>query len=111
MLYFYFFKQKTSYMVRISEWSSDVCSSDLLVDGGLAELRLKSELLARDPLPRQIVLYCRGHTLPGVHSAPGPGSRRPSTRRRRLLGKYRSEARRGGKECVSTCTSRCEPFH
>src|SRR3546814_20681148 len=29
MLYFYFFKQKTAYDMRISDWSSDVCSSDL----------------------------------------------------------------------------------
>src|SRR3546814_8754084 len=29
-LYFFFFKQKTAYEVRISDWSSDVCSSDLL---------------------------------------------------------------------------------
>src|SRR3546814_2790907 len=28
---FFFFKQKTAYGVRISDWSSDVCSSDLLV--------------------------------------------------------------------------------
>src|SRR3546814_6838431 len=28
---FFFFKQKTAYEVRISDWSSDVCSSDLLV--------------------------------------------------------------------------------
>src|SRR3546814_7521271 len=27
---FYFFKQKTAYELRISDWSSDVCSSDLL---------------------------------------------------------------------------------
>src|SRR3546814_4420667 len=27
---FYFFKQKTAYEMRISDWSSDVCSSDLL---------------------------------------------------------------------------------
>src|SRR3546814_1075991 len=30
MLLFVFFKQKTAYDVRISDWSSDVCSSDLL---------------------------------------------------------------------------------
>src|SRR3546814_1084355 len=31
MLYgFFFFKQKTAYEMRISDWSSDVCSSDLL---------------------------------------------------------------------------------
>src|SRR3546814_20394048 len=28
-LYFFFFKQKTAYEMRISDWSSDVCSSDL----------------------------------------------------------------------------------
>src|SRR3546814_17205300 len=29
ILYFFFFKQKTAYEMRISDWSSDVCSSDL----------------------------------------------------------------------------------
>src|SRR3546814_7503193 len=29
---FFFFKQKTAYEMRISDWSSDVCSSDLLVE-------------------------------------------------------------------------------
>src|SRR3546814_2512971 len=28
-VYFFFFKQKTAYEMRISDWSSDVCSSDL----------------------------------------------------------------------------------
>src|SRR3546814_11243309 len=38
LLFFFFFKQKTAYEMRISDWSSDVCSSDLwLVD---AQLRL-----------------------------------------------------------------------
>src|SRR3546814_5870772 len=30
---FFFFKQKTAYEMRISDWSSDVCSSDLLGEG------------------------------------------------------------------------------
>src|SRR3546814_9764029 len=30
MVFFFFFKQKTAYELRISDWSSDVCSSDLL---------------------------------------------------------------------------------
>src|SRR3546814_1467244 len=30
MIIFFFFKQKTAYEMRISDWSSDVCSSDLL---------------------------------------------------------------------------------
>src|SRR3546814_6641114 len=29
-LFFFFFKQKTAYEMRISDWSSDVCSSDLI---------------------------------------------------------------------------------
>src|SRR3546814_4797503 len=31
LLFFFFFKQKTAYEMRISDWSSDVCSSDLSV--------------------------------------------------------------------------------
>src|SRR3546814_18043813 len=31
-MYFFVFKQKTAYEMRISDWSSDVCSADLLVD-------------------------------------------------------------------------------
>src|SRR3546814_8935727 len=32
LLFFFFFKQKTAYEMRISDWSSDVCSSDLAGD-------------------------------------------------------------------------------
>src|SRR3546814_6775706 len=40
--FFFFFKQKTAYELRISDWSSDVCSSDLhfsdfIVDGSLCQ--------------------------------------------------------------------------
>src|SRR3546814_10920836 len=31
-VFFFFFKQKTAYEMRISDWSSDVCSSDLIAD-------------------------------------------------------------------------------
>src|SRR3546814_4531352 len=41
----FFFKQKTAYEMRISDWSSDVCSSDL-ADGAAGELRT-----ARHPRP------------------------------------------------------------
>src|SRR3546814_4608877 len=37
---FFFFKQKTAYEMRISDWSSDVCSSDLLQDARTAFFRL-----------------------------------------------------------------------
>src|SRR3546814_11867545 len=38
---FFFFKQKTAYEMRISDWSSDVCSSDLSCDwpGNVRQLR------------------------------------------------------------------------
>src|SRR3546814_8866123 len=39
--FFFFFKQKTAYEVRISDWSSDVCSSDLLPVGGGAALLIR----------------------------------------------------------------------
>src|SRR3546814_5101248 len=42
-LFFFFFKQKTAYELRISDWSSDVCSSDLMV-------RLAQEFAVRYPL-------------------------------------------------------------
>src|SRR3546814_12226316 len=32
-MFCFFFKQKTAYEMRISDWSSDVCSSDLLIEG------------------------------------------------------------------------------
>src|SRR3546814_2789247 len=35
MRVFFFFKQKTAYELRISDWSSDVCSSDLVGDAKL----------------------------------------------------------------------------
>src|SRR3546814_402631 len=35
LLCIFFFKQKTAYEMRISDWSSDVCSSDLLKDGAV----------------------------------------------------------------------------
>src|SRR3546814_1120226 len=34
VLCFFFFKQKTAYEMRISDWSSDVCSSDLVPGAG-----------------------------------------------------------------------------
>src|SRR3546814_19455340 len=54
---FFFFKQKTSYEMRISDWSSDVCSSDLLLASGLtpvligraAERAQIDEILAHCP--------------------------------------------------------------
>src|SRR3546814_1119583 len=40
----FFFKQKTAYEMRISDWSSDVCSSDLLAGPGVPDVYQGSEL-------------------------------------------------------------------
>src|SRR3546814_5387832 len=40
---FFFFKQKTAYEMRISDWSSDVCSSDLVTSSLLADYRRTEE--------------------------------------------------------------------
>src|SRR3546814_3847355 len=39
VLFFFFFKQKTAYEMRISDWSSDVCSSDLADEEESRDLR------------------------------------------------------------------------
>src|SRR3546814_10863535 len=40
---FFLFKQKAAYEMRISDWSSDVCSSDLRSDGGIDVQRLDAD--------------------------------------------------------------------
>src|SRR3546814_4896066 len=47
MIVFFFFKQKTAYEMRISDWSSDVCSSDLRVGRSLHGLAWYACLLAQ----------------------------------------------------------------
>src|SRR3546814_10015472 len=96
-LHFFFFKQKTAYEMRISDWSSDVCSSDLAVFARLVIARLVGKDRAR--LQRLVPAGRRDPLRPFVHrkeaAAAGPGS----------------EERRVGKECVSTCRSRWSPYH
>src|SRR3546814_4498612 len=75
VLFFFFFKQKTAYEMRISDWSSDVCSSDL----------------------KAFCVRCAS------------ASADVTTRYSRAS--PRSEERRVGKECVSTCRSRWSPYH
>src|SRR3546814_1326753 len=94
-LFVFVFKQKTAYEMRISDWSSDVCSSDLVAYGS-EEQKLKW-------LPRMV-----SGELIGViaMSEPGIGSDLRSMRTQ-----ARSEERRVGNECVSTCRSRWSPYH
>src|SRR3546814_8048851 len=85
---FFFFKQKTAYEMRISDWSSDVCSSDLsnrpivLPDNGTLSLT--------------VTALGRVESGASVHFD---------------MQTWRSEERRVGKECVSTCRSRWSPYH
>src|SRR3546814_4767012 len=89
---FFFFKQKTAYEMRISDWSSDVCSSDL----GNAGRRQALQAVAAGwrhghgrlwHFAVAVRAVCLGHE------------------------ERRSEERRVGKECVSTCRSRWSPSH
>src|SRR3546814_4827190 len=100
---FFFFKQKTAYEMRISDWSSDVCSSDLL-----------SRRRDRKGVDQSRRL--RDDTGDAAGAGGTGGRRRRPDRRRGRDGIVRrrgprSEERRGGKECVSTCRSRWSPDH
>src|SRR3546814_3583204 len=44
LFYFFVFKQKTAYEMRISDWSSDVCSSDLIIPFGFGTAATADEL-------------------------------------------------------------------
>src|SRR3546814_8471275 len=100
VILFFFFKQKTAYEMRISDWSSDVCSSDLW-DCTLEER--KGPYLAVRLGFRQV------RSLANVHGAAIVGARGDMPFD--CIEDVRSEERRVGKECVSTCRSRWSPYH
>src|SRR3546814_3117873 len=58
---FFFFKQKTAYEMRISDWSSDVCSSDL--SSRHAMFSVSSSLPAHAGAASNIVSETKPHTL------------------------------------------------
>src|SRR3546814_9560583 len=94
VVFIFFFKQKTAYEMRISDWSSDVCSSDLYL------FRYQSKY-GEGGFKR---LIGEGFNVRNGHynyapTVTGPGHA------------SRSEERRVGKECVSTCRSRWSPYH
>src|SRR3546814_6919427 len=67
-MFFCFFKQKTAYEMRISDWSSDVCSSDLLFRGSNAPQALA---LVEGWMPEQVrhdglLQHRRSHLAEGV---------------------------------------------
>src|SRR3546814_2264589 len=53
---FFFFKQKTAYEMRISDWSSDVCSSDLIAAGSQHQQRLAVQRRAAEQVRHHVVI-------------------------------------------------------
>src|SRR3546814_2137520 len=109
---FFFFKQKTAYEMRISDWSSDVCSSDL------AEIETRVCVTAqhRDLLDQ--VLEIAGIDpdidqawIHDVQFAASPTRWLTPSLGAPHDGTTRSEERRVGKECVSTCRFGWSPYH
>src|SRR3546814_8146658 len=89
----FFFKKKTAYEMRISDWSSDVCSSDLAIFDGVT-CEGKAALVLRGDGARVDGVVFQNMRVPDGNGAG-----------------IRSEERRVGKECVSTCRSRWSPYH
>src|SRR3546814_11756393 len=114
---FFFFKQKTAYEMRISDWSSDVCSSDLCpcrhrknhAHGGYGRIVTPIDRIA--PIARQL----RPSFLVSQYVAITRFKRHIAfpadivEMRSRVV--LRSEERRVGKECVSPCRSRWSRYH
>src|SRR3546814_7143358 len=100
----FFSKQKTAYEMRISDRSSDVCSSDLTE-------------LACLPLVEQtegsgLTALTRGQfTSLGIETKYVFGSNSVAALGGLVAAGIRSEERRVGKECVSTGRSRWAPYH
>src|SRR3546814_6181967 len=124
---FFFFKQMTAYEVRISDWSSDMCSSDLRFYGPRPDalrppdLRYASEMigLIRRAMSSWIVLGLLGLVLiafivTGVgdpFGSMGGGGRRLAKVGGAAITDARSDERRVGEESVSTCRSRLSTYH
>src|SRR3546814_8742773 len=101
------FKQKTAYEMRISDWSSDVCSSDLTAFQIVHKYNLFIEPLLFINDPQKITLQIAlqsvilGESATSTNDFIAPN----------VTMAARSEERRVGKECVSTCRSRWWPDH
>src|SRR3546814_13696377 len=99
--------------MRISDWSSDVCSSDLDVDEDAVVNAVDVPSIYDIPS----MLHEQGLDEYIVRSLGiGKAAEVDWSRWERVLQavhnpKHRSEERRVGKECVSTCRSRWSPYH
>src|SRR3546814_21055687 len=98
--------------MRISDWSSDVCSSDLLIEAGVVTNAAKGVdpgLTVTGGLfgTRRLLDHADGNPAIVLRSARYTHSHAVLAGLRRL---HRSEGRRVGKWCVSTCSSRWTPY-
>src|SRR3546814_9170079 len=119
-LSFCFFKQKTAYEMRISDWSSDVCSSDLQgLELWLSEYpqpRPPRETWEQNPVFNGInAAYAQHHVanpeFMGIHYMDATTVEECWRLLRQTGLSIRSEERRVGKECVSTCRTRLRPYY
>src|SRR3546814_11693090 len=97
--------------MRISDWSSDVCSSDL---GALGEDAAAETGEDRDQRGAKAERHERiNHDARGglITKHGGEDEEVNRNAEKREAGNERSEERRVGKESVSTCRSRCAPDH
>src|SRR3546814_6115667 len=99
---FFVFKQKTAYEMRISDWSSDVCSSDLA-----HSFEEQLALVAQHWDDYDFFFIHYKYT----DSAGEDGDFRRKVEAINEFDAARSEERRVGKECVSTCRSRWLRYH
>src|SRR3546814_16134418 len=86
--------------MRISDWSSDVCSSDLIRTPGPNPAMKSSPTGTSAETANKII------AIEGGMMAPSSAADACSA-----AAKGRSEERRVGKECGSTCRSRWSPYH
>src|SRR3546814_11123519 len=98
--------------MRISDWSSDVCSSDLFVPGDSERKFAKARDIGADVL----ILDLEDAVAPSMKDiARARVAALLDDRSPRdwafFVRVNRSEERRVGKECVSTCRSRWLPYH
>src|SRR3546814_10990332 len=101
--------------MRISDWSSDVCSSDLSWLTAVAIMRVRVSVPPPGGKGEMKVMGA-----PPRLAAPAAAEHDTSAAAARiffrtsivfLVYRYRSEERRVGKECVSTCRSRWAPYN
>src|SRR3546814_16360649 len=100
--------------MRISDWSSDVCSSDLAIEQyacGATEQGFAIFALGHVDHDRKVGggVAARGDRGAGPSGLGGAGANAPRLERVDRVGQ-RSDERRVGKACVSTCRSRWSPY-